>query len=256
LRGTAKETISLFKPTQLGTLALALRAVIGRPGPIERSVASDAEIRGTVESGAIRMSSFDVWLNTQPAGQSGLSELLQARSDLGVAWPAGGEGWSAYAVAIAQSPVIADKGKVLASLEAVFRRYRPETAAKSFWATIAGWVSNVYFWAVLLGGATIFALFSFALDKSMLAELAKPEQARGLVTFLFAVATVGIALVIVLAVLLSTGTKEDLAERFRMGKDILAVLIGVFGTIVGFYFGSELARTAPAATEASRPPTN
>ena len=91
----------------------------------------------------------------------------------------------------------------------------------------------------------------------MLAELAKPEQARGLVTFLFAVATVGIALVIVLAVLLSTGTKEDLAERFRMGKDILAVLIGVFGTIVGFYFGSEIATdTASGRHEASRPPTN
>ena len=27
-----------------------------------------------------------------------------------------------------------------------------------------------------------------------------------------------------------------------MGKDILAVLIGVFGTIIGFYFGSEIAR--------------
>ena len=202
------------------------------------------------------MSSFDAWLSARPAGEFGMADLLQARSDLGAAWPAGGEGWSAYAVAIAQSPVIADKGRVLASLEAVFRRYRPETPAKGVWATIAGWISNVYFWAVLLGGAIIFALFSFALDKSMLAELAKPEQARGLVTFLFAVATVGIALVIVLAVLLSTGTKEDLAERFRMGKDILAVLIGVFGTIVGFYFGSELARTAPAATEASRPPVN
>ena len=26
-----------------------------------------------------------------------------------------------------------------------------------------------------------------------------------------------------------------------MGKDVLAVLIGVFGTILGFYFGSEIA---------------
>ena len=122
------------------------------------------------------MSNFDVWLNTQPAGQSGMAELLQARSDLGAAWPAGGDGWSDYAVAIAQSPVIADKNRVLASLEAVFRRYRPETSATGVWATIAGWISNVYFWAVLLGGAIIFALFSFALDKTMLAELNKAKM--------------------------------------------------------------------------------
>ena len=33
-----------------------------------------------------------------------------------------------------------------------------------------------------------------------------------------------------------------------MGKDILAVLIGVFGTIIGFYFGSEI-RTPPTPVE-------
>ena len=43
----------------------------------------------------------------------------------------------------------------------------------------------------------------------MLDRLARPEQARGLITFLFAVATVGIALVIVLAVFLSTGAKDE-----------------------------------------------
>ena len=32
-----------------------------------------------------------------------------------------------------------------------------------------------------------------------------------------------------------------------MGKDILAVLIGVFGAIVGFYFGSEILANAPGA---------
>ena len=31
-----------------------------------------------------------------------------------------------------------------------------------------------------------------------------------------------------------------------MGKDILAVLIGVFGTITGFYFGTEKAGGAAA----------
>ena len=79
-------------------------------------------------------------------------------------------------------------------------------------------MSNVYFWAVLLGGGIIFFLFSFALDKAMLRELAEPDKARGLITFLFAVATVGIALVIVLAVFLSTGARRRSASVSRWAR--------------------------------------
>ena len=199
------------------------------------------------------MDSFDTWLDGQSAKDAGLADLLQARADLGASWPTGGDGWSAYAAAIAQSPAVTVKAKALASLERAYRRFAPTTEGKGFWATIAGWVSNVYFWAVLWGAVFIFALFSFALDKAMLAELAKVEQARGLITFLFGVATVGIALIIVLAIFLSTDSEEQVSARYQMGKDILAVLIGVFGTIIGFYFGSELATTTPPGTEITAP---
>lgn len=201
------------------------------------------------------MSGFESWLDSRPEGEAASATLRQVRADLGPAWPAGSVGWGAYALAIAQSPAVGDKAGALTSLETAWRGYAPDLAGRGFWATIAGWVSNVYFWAVLLGGGIIFGLFAFALDRTMLVELAKPEQARGLITFLFAVATVGIALVIVLAVFLSTGTKEDVAERFRMGKDILAVLIGVFGTIIGFYFGTGLTQSAPVPVEVVAPPT-
>ena len=201
------------------------------------------------------MSSFDTWLGSRPADEPGIGPLQQIRAGLGGAWPTDAVGWAAYAKAIAQCPAVADKETALANLEVVHRRFTDSAACAGIWATIAGWISNVYFWAVLLGGGIIFGLFTFALDRTMLADLAKPEQARGLITFLFAVATVGIALVIVLAVFLSTGNKEDVAERFRMGKDILAVLIGVFGTIIGFYFGTGLTQPAPAPVEEVAPST-
>ena len=195
------------------------------------------------------MSSFDAWLDAQPPADAGIADVRELRASLGQAWPAGSDGWAAYAAAIAGGTTIADKGQALASLERAYRRFAATAGPQGFWATVAGWVSNVYFWAVLLGGGVIFFLFSFALDKTMLVELAEPGKARGLITFLFAVATVGIALVIVLAVFLSTGSKEEVSERFQMGKDILAVLIGVFGTIIGFYFGSETAAPPPALEE-------
>ena len=203
----------------------------------------------------MRMGSFDLWLSSRPTDEAGIAELQRLRAELGASWPQGGDGWGGYAAAIAQNPAIADKAGAMASLEAAYRRFAGAAAGAGVWATIAGWVSNVYFWAVLLGGGAIFALFGFALDPVMLGELARPEEARGLITFLFGVATVGIALVIVLAVFLSTGGREEVAERFRMGKDILAVLIGVFGTILGFYFGTGLASPpAPSVEVVATPP--
>jgi hypothetical protein len=59
--------------------------------------------------------------------------------------------------------------------------------------------------------------------------------ARGLITYLFAVVTIGTAVVLVLSALLGTSK-----ERFDHGKEVLGLLLGVFGTIVGFYFASEL----------------
>ena len=74
-------------------------------------------------------------------------------------------------------------------------------------------------------------------DQAFLSKLAKPEVARGLITFLIAITTVGIAIILAVSTLvLSEGDAGD--KRFDRGKQVLTTLIGVLGTIVGFYFGS------------------
>jgi hypothetical protein len=60
--------------------------------------------------------------------------------------------------------------------------------------------------------------------------------ARGLITTLFAVITVTMALILILSAMFSSAT--DFEKRFVMGKEILTIFIGILGTIVGFYFGS------------------
>ncbi len=60
--------------------------------------------------------------------------------------------------------------------------------------------------------------------------------ARGIITILVAVATIGIALLLTFWVVISSD--KDYKERFALGKEILTLLIGVLGTIIGFYFGS------------------
>jgi hypothetical protein len=89
---------------------------------------------------------------------------------------------------------------------------------------------------VLLIGAT-----TLGLDKGrVLIRMGRPEFARGLITYLFAVVTIGTAVVLVVSALTSHETPEH-DKRFTRGKEILSLLLGVFGTIVGFYFGSEVA---------------
>lgn len=91
---------------------------------------------------------------------------------------------------------------------------------------------------VLLGAA----IFDF--DKGrVLSRMSQPEFARGLITYLFAIVTIGTAVVLVVFVLEGTeGTANE--TRFQRGKEILSLLLGVFGTIVGFYFGSEVSAKA------------
>jgi hypothetical protein len=58
--------------------------------------------------------------------------------------------------------------------------------------------------------------------------------------------------VIVLANFLSSATGEDLSQRVQNGKDVLTTLIGVFGAILGFYFG---ALEDQAGRQGGAPPT-
>lgn len=66
-------------------------------------------------------------------------------------------------------------------------------------------------------------------------SLRNTETARGLITFLVAITTVAIAIILSLFAVVSSG--PDYKERFSLGKEILTLLIGVLGTILGFYFG-------------------
>lgn len=90
--------------------------------------------------------------------------------------------------------------------------------------------------------ASLFVMIGaamFGMDHGFLAGMAKADLARGLITYLFAVVTIGIAVALVLSTLVGPAPTDANDGRFQRAKEILALLLGVFGTIVGFYFGSE-----------------
>jgi hypothetical protein len=62
-----------------------------------------------------------------------------------------------------------------------------------------------------------------------------------LITFLIAFTTVSIAVVLAISTLfLGSGNDTADAARFDRGKQVLTTLIGILGTIVGFYYGSAI----------------
>jgi hypothetical protein len=92
---------------------------------------------------------------------------------------------------------------------------------------------------------SIFVMIGMAIlgrDHGYLAGMAEGKRARGLITYLFAVVTIGVAVALVLYALVE-GSTDATDIRFQRGKEILSLLLGVFGTIVGYYFGVEAAKT-------------
>lgn len=125
-------------------------------------------------------------------------------------------------------------------------------ANKSRWLLFLEWIKNPTTLFTALG-IVIFGVLAYGIYSAggvFLKSLQAPETARGLITFLVAFTTVAIALILVLYALLSSGGSQDLKDRFGFGKEILTSLIGVLGTILGFYFGSS---TQPTAEEALKP---
>jgi hypothetical protein len=99
---------------------------------------------------------------------------------------------------------------------------------------------------MLIGVTLLIAANVIGWDSGrVLTQMSTHDFARGLITYLFAITTIGTAVVLVMAALMH----EITDEAYKRGKEILALLLGVFGTIVGFYFGSEKHDTASLLAE-------
>jgi hypothetical protein len=94
---------------------------------------------------------------------------------------------------------------------------------------------------VILGGI-FFAIYAglFSRGSGFLYSLREIEVSRGLITFVVAIATVSIALVLAVYAMASNEAAPALKERFTYAKDVLATLVGILGTILGFYFGTSV----------------
>jgi hypothetical protein len=178
------------------------------------------------------MTTFGTWLWANQARDADTQALSATAAALGAAWPIGAARQAEYEAALAGA---VNSQQVVARLDKLWRVYEEESSKKT---GVLGWLGANFPLLVTCGlaGAIIYLLSGIQSD-ALLANLATLDRARGLITFLFAVVTVGAFVIVLVANFTSSLGEKELAARFQHGKDLLTLLIGIFGTILGFYFG-------------------
>src|SRR5262249_15754055 len=136
---------------------------------------------------------------------------------------------------------------VLIGLASAFQQWRSDEATKK---------SNQSEWyggrVMLAGGAIAFAAAVAAAlwFSNFYPSLVKIEQARGLITFLFTFAAMTVIMVVAIGIFWLDDT-EEVKQRYASAKDLLTIVIGLLGTIMGFYFGSQVSERSQASVAIS-----
>jgi hypothetical protein len=189
------------------------------------------------------MRTFGTWLWSSTLDLADFPQLRAAAAQLGQKWPIESVIRSDYEAAI-QTSQSADQA--LKSFRALWPVYEMSENAKkieeppkkrpSKWQRVLDAIPGLL---VPMLGIGLLVIIYVGFNNGIVDKLGYSDKARGLLTFLFGLTTVGVAIIVVSATYLSTGTSEELGLRFQRGKDVLTVLIGVFGAVLGYYFGSD-----------------
>jgi hypothetical protein len=186
------------------------------------------------------MTDFAVWLKRQYAtNDPELAALQQFAITNAPAWPYESNALDDY-IAVLPQPIDAGHAQLLATLARKFERWHGQENAphRGFWSQLVEFMMG-HFGALFLGifGIVLASVLVIGIfDNKFFGSLSKPEQARGLITFLFSISTIAVIMLIAIATFWMN--KDEVQARFDKAKDLLTIIIGVLGTILGFYFGS------------------
>jgi hypothetical protein len=184
---------------------------------------------------------FGVWLRRQPATNADAQALQTFSESLSlVEWPYHLDDLAAYHEAIDKHAQKPDRSRLLNALGKAYRQWLAEREGRStgFWKGALETVRSrpgrtlLSIFGLFVAIILLVGLFFF----DFLDKMSDPSQARGLITFMFSFSTISIVVLVVVA--LFWLEYSEFKERFDYAKDVITILIGVLGTILGFYFGS------------------
>ena len=192
------------------------------------------------------MAGFAGWLHeVNEPNDAALAALKTFAAAQGTQWPYWSDTPKSYIELIAKAAPESDRSGLTATLSTYYARWKSES--KSSWLRVdIGKLVLVFFGIVFVG----------LLYKGIGIPLDNADQVRGMVTFFFVLVTTSIILLVALGIF---WLQDDNAVkiRFESAKDLLTLVIGVLGTIMGFYFGSATSGTANLAllSTSLTPPT-
>lgn len=124
---------------------------------------------------------------------------------------------------------------------------------RGFWARIGSAVLDERFWTFLWRMTAMMMMILLFLAAALViynstradggGPLEHPEFTRGLITLMLLTCAVAVVMLVTLASVFSD-SDDSRAKIVAAGKEILAPVLGILGTIIGFYFGSVTAKEA------------
>ena len=180
------------------------------------------------------MLNFASWL----AKQSNKDPMIKALQEFASAndnrWPVDSDRIEDYLTAITSSASGPSRDDLLTALGRLYERWLNQER-RTFWAQLSDHGGSI---ALFIGGLIIAGGLAYGIfvNKTFFDLMAQSDHARGLITFLFSFAT--IAIIILVSVAVFWMDKAEVEARFAHAKDLISILVGVLGTIIGFYFGT------------------
>jgi hypothetical protein len=197
------------------------------------------------------MRDFGPWLRGYQTNDPALSILKQAAIDHAADWPYDKNEIAPYRDFVVTHVDEAERSDVLVLLGRLHEAWTRDSGEPEQAAGLWAWLSQrVGTFALIAFGIVVAAIIIWALLRSnFVKDLAEAGNARGLITFLVAITTISVALLTSISVFYVNA--DELENRFSKAKDVLAILVGILGTILGFYFGSAETTPAPEPTGVS-----
>jgi hypothetical protein len=178
------------------------------------------------------MPDFSYWLRTRTNPDPDTA-ALQAFANPRADWPWWTDRLGDY-VAVINTATPPNRDALITALADNYGRWQAEqTTDRRSWIVRNLGTLFLALFGIIVAFAIFYGLFFRPQFFNTMADF---NHARGLITFLFSFGT--IAVIILIAITTFWMPKEDVQVRFDKAKDLLTMIIGVLGTILGFYFGS------------------
>jgi hypothetical protein len=187
---------------------------------------------------------FTDWLRAIPEPDALLVDLKQFATD--AEWKASDELAALRESIKDDRPKKLDDAKKLqydAALRALYQRWRQEPlpgGGFSLEKLMQIVVDNGIGLFLSLFAVAVFISLAYGLSNTtFFGSLSHVDQARGLITFLVAVCAVAVIMLTAIQIFWGgQSTAITFKDRYRAAKDLVTLVVGILGTILGFYFGS------------------